>query len=181
MTWTADLCDEHGDEVALFDAVFSSYGGRDSYAGPVTTLSVFEDNVLVRTTLEEPGRGRVLLVGGGFGQVPPCSAATSACSPSRMGGPGWSWTAVSAITESFGNSRLASTRGAPAPGRAKRQAWASATCPSRSPGWRCSPATGWSLTLTESSSDAPTCLSTGSRNDLADPSPPTTLGPTSSG
>ena len=64
MTWTADLCDEHGDEVALFDAVFSSYGGRDSYAGPVTTLSVFEDNVLVRTTLEEPGRGRVLLVGG---------------------------------------------------------------------------------------------------------------------
>ena len=64
MTWTADLCDEHGDEVALFDAGFSSYGGRDNYAGPVTTLSVFEDNVLVRTTLEEPGRGRVLLVGG---------------------------------------------------------------------------------------------------------------------
>ena len=57
VTWTADLCDEHGDEVALFDAGFSSYGGRDSYAGPVTTLSVFEDNVLVRTTLEEPGRG----------------------------------------------------------------------------------------------------------------------------
>ena len=65
MTWTADLCDEHGDEVALFDAVFSSYGGRDSYAGPVTTRSVFEDNVLVRTTLEEPGGGRVLLVAGG--------------------------------------------------------------------------------------------------------------------
>ena len=65
MTWTADLCDEHGDEVALFAAVFSSYGGRDSYAGPVTTLSVFEDNVLVRTTLEEPGGGRVLLVAGG--------------------------------------------------------------------------------------------------------------------
>ena len=69
MTWTADLCDEHGDEhgdeVVLFDAGFSSYGGRDSYAGPVTTLSVFEDNVLVRTILEEPGGGRVLLVAGG--------------------------------------------------------------------------------------------------------------------
>ena len=65
MTSTADLCDEHVDEVALFDAGFSSYGGRDSYAGPVTTLSVFEDNVLVRTTLEDPGGGRVLLVGGG--------------------------------------------------------------------------------------------------------------------
>ena len=65
MTWTADLCDEHGDEVALFDAGFPSYGGRDSYAGPVTTLSVFEDNVLVRTTLEEPSEGRVILKEGG--------------------------------------------------------------------------------------------------------------------
>ena len=82
MTWTADLCDEHGDEVALFDAGFSSYGGRDSYADRVTTLSVFEDNVLVRTILEESGRGPDAARGRRFDQVAPCSAATSACSSS---------------------------------------------------------------------------------------------------
>jgi regulator of ribonuclease activity A len=65
MIWTADLCDEHGDKVALLDTGFCSYGGQDTYAGPVTTLSVFEDNVLVRAALEEPGGDRVLLVAGG--------------------------------------------------------------------------------------------------------------------
>ena len=61
-TWTADLCDDHGDEVTLLGSGFSSYGGCESYAGPVTTLSVLDDNVLVRSALEEPGEGKVLLV-----------------------------------------------------------------------------------------------------------------------
>ena len=61
-TWTADLCDDHGDEITLLGSGFSSYGARESYAGPVTTLSVLDDNVLVRSALEEPGEGKVLVV-----------------------------------------------------------------------------------------------------------------------
>ena len=62
---TADLCDDHGDAVQVLGGGFGSYGGVPAFAGPVTTLSVFEDNTLVRAALEETGEGRVLLVAGG--------------------------------------------------------------------------------------------------------------------
>jgi len=58
---TADLCDEFADRVRIADPVFRAYGGRAAFGGPVTTLRVFEDNVLVRGALEEPGDGRVLV------------------------------------------------------------------------------------------------------------------------
>jgi regulator of ribonuclease activity A len=61
---TADLCDELGDEVRVLEPGLRSYGGVTSFAGPVTTLRVFEDNALVRATLETPGAGRVLVVDG---------------------------------------------------------------------------------------------------------------------
>ncbi len=61
---TADLCDEHAERVSIADPVFRTYGGRAAFAGPITTLRVFEDNVLVRAALEEPGDGRVLVVDG---------------------------------------------------------------------------------------------------------------------
>ena len=61
---TADLTDEHPDaRVAI--ASFSSFGGKEAFFGPVSTVKVFEDNSLVRTALEEPGDGRVLVVDGG--------------------------------------------------------------------------------------------------------------------
>lgn len=62
---TADLCDDHGDAVRVLADGFASYGGMESFGGPVSTLSVFEDNSLVRDALEEPGDGRVLVVAGG--------------------------------------------------------------------------------------------------------------------
>ena len=65
MTLTADLCDEYGDEVRALDGGFVSYGGNTSFAGPVTTLSAFEDNSLVREALAEEGGGRVLVVDAG--------------------------------------------------------------------------------------------------------------------
>ena len=61
---TADLCDEHADRVRIADPVFRTYGGRAAFGGPITTLRIFEDNVLVRSALEEPGDGRVLVVDG---------------------------------------------------------------------------------------------------------------------
>lgn len=63
MSWTtADLCDAH--EVLVGEPVFRNYG-VESFCGPCATLRVFEDNSLVREALEQPGRGRVLVVDGG--------------------------------------------------------------------------------------------------------------------
>lgn len=67
---TSDLCDANEDKLAdgsltVLPPVFHSFGKRVAFAGPAFTLKVFEDNVLVRTTLETPGAGRVLVVDGG--------------------------------------------------------------------------------------------------------------------
>lgn len=62
---TADLCDANGDVVRVVAPMFRSYGGLSAFCGPMTTLKVFEDNSLVRSTLETPGNGRVLVVDGG--------------------------------------------------------------------------------------------------------------------
>jgi regulator of ribonuclease activity A len=62
---TADLCDEFGAEVRAAEPLFRDWGGLSSFAGPIETLRVFEDNALVRATLETPGHGRVLVVDGG--------------------------------------------------------------------------------------------------------------------
>lgn len=62
---TADLCDEFAADVQVAEAQFRSYGARRSFGGQVVTLRVFEDNPLVKSTLEESGSGRVLVVDGG--------------------------------------------------------------------------------------------------------------------
>lgn len=67
---TTDLCDAH--ETMLHDGrlrvlppLFHAFGARVAFSGPVLTLRVFEDNTLVRSTLETEGQGRVLVVDGG--------------------------------------------------------------------------------------------------------------------
>ena len=62
---TADLYDEHSDKVAVALPMFKDYGKKRKFSGPIMTLKVYEDNSLVRTTLESPGQGRVLVVDGG--------------------------------------------------------------------------------------------------------------------
>lgn len=62
---TADICDEHDDEVVVLDRSFRSLGGRHRMAGRAVTLRLFEDNSLVRDTVAEPGEGRVLVIDGG--------------------------------------------------------------------------------------------------------------------
>jgi regulator of ribonuclease activity A len=44
---------------------FHSFGKANHFAGAVRTLKVFEDNALVRSTLETPGENKVLVVDGG--------------------------------------------------------------------------------------------------------------------
>ena len=67
---TADLCDAHEDQLAIgtlrvLDPVFHLFSRTECFSGEAVTLKVFEDNALVRATLEEPGAGRVLVVDGG--------------------------------------------------------------------------------------------------------------------
>ena len=62
---TADLYDQHTDLVQVALPIFNDYGGKKQFHGPASTVSVFEDNSLVRAALEEPGDGRVLIVDGG--------------------------------------------------------------------------------------------------------------------
>ena len=62
---TADLCDAHDKAVRVVAPMFNSYGGKPAFCGPITTLKLFEDNALVRSTLETAGNGRVLVIDGG--------------------------------------------------------------------------------------------------------------------
>ncbi len=62
---TADLCDDHDDEVTVLDNVFRSLGGRDQMAGAAVTLKLFEDNSLVREAVAEDGTGKVLVIDAG--------------------------------------------------------------------------------------------------------------------
>lgn len=64
-TLTADLCDEFAADIQVAEPVFRIYGGRRNFGGQIVTLRVFEDNSLLRSSLEEPGLGRVLVVDGG--------------------------------------------------------------------------------------------------------------------
>jgi len=62
---TADLCDEHGDEVQVCEPLFQPFGGRRAFSGPMSTVRCFEDNSRVKEAVDGPGEGRVLVVDGG--------------------------------------------------------------------------------------------------------------------
>jgi len=67
---TTDLCDAYpglleDGRLAVLPPVFRHFGQHGRFAGPAVTLKVFEDNVLLRATLETPGNGSVLVVDGG--------------------------------------------------------------------------------------------------------------------
>lgn len=64
---TADLCDKFSDQESfqVAEPIFRQFGEKRSFSGYITTLKVFEDNSLVRTTLEEKVSDRVLVIDGG--------------------------------------------------------------------------------------------------------------------
>lgn len=59
---TADLCDEHGNEIDVCDTQLRQYGGRRTFSGAVVTLLCYEDNLLLKQVISEPGEGRVIVV-----------------------------------------------------------------------------------------------------------------------
>jgi regulator of ribonuclease activity A len=62
---TADLYDEHGENLQSCDLQMRQYGATRSFGGTITTVRCFDDNVLVKSILGEDGEGRVLVVDGG--------------------------------------------------------------------------------------------------------------------
>jgi regulator of ribonuclease activity A len=61
---TADIVDELGSDAASCDVQFGQFGGRAVFAGRISTVRCFQDNVLLKSVLSEPGHGRVLVVDG---------------------------------------------------------------------------------------------------------------------
>ena len=66
---TCDLCDPYRDandgSLRVLPPVFRDFGGIPRFGGPVATIRCFEDNSLVKSAVESPGEGRVLVVDGG--------------------------------------------------------------------------------------------------------------------
>jgi regulator of ribonuclease activity A len=62
---TADLSDHYEARVRVCEPIFRDFGGLARFCGPLVTLKCFEDNSLVKSTLAEPGEGRVLVVDAG--------------------------------------------------------------------------------------------------------------------
>jgi regulator of ribonuclease activity A len=69
---TADLCDKYTSSpprlMVAQPGYFKDYGGIKGFSGKIETVKCFESNPLVRSTLSEPGEGRVLVVDGGASQ-----------------------------------------------------------------------------------------------------------------
>lgn len=62
---TADLYDEHGEDLQSCSLQLRQLGGRTAFEGEVSTIRCHRDNALVKAALAEPGAGRVLVVDGG--------------------------------------------------------------------------------------------------------------------
>ena len=64
---TADLCDSHSTdaEFQIAESIFKSFGTKHSFSGQISTVKVFEDNVLIRDLLEQKVNKRVLVIDGG--------------------------------------------------------------------------------------------------------------------
>ncbi|MFE2487675.1 ribonuclease E activity regulator RraA [Streptomyces mirabilis] len=59
---TADLYDEYGDRLLVCDLQFAQYGGRRAFQGRIVTVLSYEDNVVLKQVIAEPGDGRVVVV-----------------------------------------------------------------------------------------------------------------------
>ena len=62
---TADLCDDFNDVLEVCELSLHSYGKVKRFFGPISTVRVFEDNVLVKEALQTIPEGNILVVDGG--------------------------------------------------------------------------------------------------------------------
>ena len=65
---TTDLCDKfagNAHHLQIAEPIFQSFGGVHSFRGRISTLRIFEDNVLLGQVLAEKVDGTILVVDGG--------------------------------------------------------------------------------------------------------------------
>lgn len=62
---TADVYDERGEQLDSLALQLRDLGGRRAFDGPVRTVRCHRDNALVKSVLQTPGAGAVLVVDGG--------------------------------------------------------------------------------------------------------------------
>ena len=60
--YTADLCDEHKENVQVFDNIFKSYGKTSKCFWKIVTLKLDEQNGGLITLLKSEGKGRIVVV-----------------------------------------------------------------------------------------------------------------------
>lgn len=65
MTSTCDVFDADPQRARVCELAFVQYGGMRTFSGSIATVRCFEDNVLMKQLVGEPGGGRVLVVDGG--------------------------------------------------------------------------------------------------------------------
>jgi regulator of ribonuclease activity A len=61
---TADLCDLHEARLRSCSLQFRQFGALTRFCGAIRTVKCYDDNILMRRTLETLGEGRVLVVDG---------------------------------------------------------------------------------------------------------------------
>jgi len=60
--FTADMCDEHGDDLQVAEHIFTNYGKREKFSGKAVTIMIDEDNRGLIELLKEDGKGKVAIV-----------------------------------------------------------------------------------------------------------------------
>jgi regulator of ribonuclease activity A len=59
---TSDLYDKHGDALSICDVTFRQFGALTRFGGPIATFRAYEDNLVLKSLLKQPGEGRVMVV-----------------------------------------------------------------------------------------------------------------------
>ncbi len=62
---TADLFDNHADELEVCAPIFRDFGGHTDFCGPILTLKIFESFGKTKSLLATDGGGHVLVIDGG--------------------------------------------------------------------------------------------------------------------
>lgn len=62
---TNDLYDDYLEDIQVAAPIFQNFGGRKKFYGEICTVKAFEDNSYIKSSFEQDGRGKVLVVDGG--------------------------------------------------------------------------------------------------------------------
>jgi len=60
-----DLCDQFPESTQVLECQFIDYGQHQTFSGQAVTVKCFEDNSIVKSLVNSPGNGQVIVVDGG--------------------------------------------------------------------------------------------------------------------